>query len=1343
MSMMQWLRLFLAALLAAAAGLAHGASDVYTTPGSGSWTVPAWITPSVPITVEAWGGGGATSNPGKGGGGAGGQYARRVLTGLSGGQSISYTVGAGGAASTGAGGAGGDTVFGTNLVVAKGGAGGGAGAAAGAAGLGSAAGGVGDVVYAGGNGSAGAVSGGSCAAGGAGGGGAGSTGAGGNASGNTAGTGTANNGGNGGSGLSSSSAGNAGNAAGGGGGGGCAQSNTDRAGGVGGAGRLVITYPTGPSATTQAASGVTLNQATLNGSVTPNDAAVSVSFEYGLTTSYGSSVSATPATLPAGTTASAVSASLSGLTPGTTYHYRVVASGSAGSSYGADATFTTQPALSKTASAASAQKGDAVTFTITVNNPSSSATLSTVVTDTLPASMSYVTHVATLGTVSVAGQTVTWNLSSVPAGGSATLTLVVALNASGVQTNTVTASGLGSASASVLVLDSAVTHFRMDEPAGSWNGTAGEVLDSGTTGLHGKRLTVISPTTTNVVSPSPTIASQNPSVVGGFCNAGQFDGRAVVEVADSPLFDYTTKLSATAWVYPTAYPSSDLYSILSNDINYEFHLNPSGRLYWWWGGGARSLTSASAIPLNRWTHVAITFDSTARRQRIYINGVQDASTNWTGTLTANACPVYIGGDISTGSGCTLMTARNFRGMIDEVKLYNYELSAAEVQADMTLGRSCSGTFDHIRIEHDGSGSICSPETVTVKACLNAGCTALYTGAVTVRLSPTGWVGGDTFTFSGGIATRQLSYGTAGNVTLGVASTSPVPAGGARCFVGSTETCTMNFAAASCAFDAAEPGGAPQSRLYTKLAGVPFSVDVLALSSPTTLNTSYSGTVAVDLVDASSSSCPSGAGLTTPTSVTFTSANAGRRNVTLSYPNAARNVRVRIQAGSGAPACSSDNFAIRPQQFTVSAPVLNNTALTGNPKAVAGTAFTLEAAAGVASGYQGTTPVLDASRARDHNGAAIAAGTLSGSFGSGDGSKASGSGFKYLDVGNLQFAQDAVVDSDFTQVDQVPGDCIAASTSNTLSSGRYGCLIGSAPTGRFGRWVPSHYSFSGSLTAGCSAGGYTYMDQDALGVSLSVRAHASSGGAPSASDPVVSRYTSGYPNLAAVTVAGDNAGAPVAVTRLGSPAFPTMPNTALWSAGVFQINDTYAFGKLSSPDGPYEAFKLVVSLSDPDGAALIGSAETGTTRLRYGRLALGNAYGSELLDLPVPLQAQYWTGAGWALNALDSCTTLPAASVTLGNYLGNLSACETRIQPVGTLGFSGGRSSLTLSRPGRGNSGSVDLGVNVSTGISGRTCVGASETDAAAGNVPWLGPVQGARAAFGLYRAPIIYLRENY
>jgi hypothetical protein len=237
----------------------------------------------------------------------------------------------------------------------------------------------------------------------------------------------------------------------------------------------------------------------------------------------------------------------------------------------------------------------------------------------------------------------------------------------------------------------ALTHFRLDEAAGSWNGTAGEVIDSGPTAWHGRLLVTASPSTTNATTPSPRITGQTSGIQGDFCGAGVFDGRAVVEVAPDARLNYSTKLSATAWFYATAYPpAGSLASILSNDQNYEFHLTPSGQLFWWWNAAA--LTSTTTIPLGKWTHVAITFDSSIGRQYIYINGVQDPRVGtWQGTLAHNPCPFYIGGDVGTASSCSILTDRNFRGMIDEVKLFDFELNAAQVLATMKGGRTCATT----------------------------------------------------------------------------------------------------------------------------------------------------------------------------------------------------------------------------------------------------------------------------------------------------------------------------------------------------------------------------------------------------------------------------------------------------------------------------------------------------------------------------------------------------------------------------------------------------------------------------------------------------------------------------
>jgi hypothetical protein len=99
--------------------------------------------------------------------------------------------------------------------------------------------------------------------------------------------------------------------------------------------------PEGPAVVTQAASAVTDTGATLNATVNPNGSEVSeCKFEYGTSTAYGESVPCTPAP-SSGSSPVAVSASIAGLTPNTTYHFRIAASNETGTSEGTDETFET------------------------------------------------------------------------------------------------------------------------------------------------------------------------------------------------------------------------------------------------------------------------------------------------------------------------------------------------------------------------------------------------------------------------------------------------------------------------------------------------------------------------------------------------------------------------------------------------------------------------------------------------------------------------------------------------------------------------------------------------------------------------------------------------------------------------------------------------------------------------------------------------------------------------------------------------------------------------------------------------------------------------------------------
>ena len=97
--------------------------------------------------------------------------------------------------------------------------------------------------------------------------------------------------------------------------------------------------PAPPGATTGAATTITRTTATLNGTVDPNALPTSYRFEYGTTTAYGLQTGAKSA--GDGDAAVPADTPVEGLTPNTTYHFRIVATSSAGATNGEDKTFTT------------------------------------------------------------------------------------------------------------------------------------------------------------------------------------------------------------------------------------------------------------------------------------------------------------------------------------------------------------------------------------------------------------------------------------------------------------------------------------------------------------------------------------------------------------------------------------------------------------------------------------------------------------------------------------------------------------------------------------------------------------------------------------------------------------------------------------------------------------------------------------------------------------------------------------------------------------------------------------------------------------------------------------------
>ena len=167
--------------------------------------------------------------------------------------------------------------------------------------------------------------------------------------------------------------------------------------------------------------------------------------------------------------------------------------------------------------------------------------------------------------------------------------------------------------------------------------------------------------------------------LGRFGNALGFTGSHIVTVNDANMLDLTNGMTLEAWVYPTA-PPADWSSLVvkeqPGELVYGLYSGMPGNnrpTGWGFVSVATGVYGTSALPTNTWTHLATTFDGTTLR--LFVNGVQTATQPLSGNLRVSTGALRIGGNAVWGE--------YFRGMIDEVRIYNRALDALAIQSDMS------------------------------------------------------------------------------------------------------------------------------------------------------------------------------------------------------------------------------------------------------------------------------------------------------------------------------------------------------------------------------------------------------------------------------------------------------------------------------------------------------------------------------------------------------------------------------------------------------------------------------------------------------------------------------------
>lgn len=564
-------------------------------------------------------------------------------------------------------------------------------------------------------------------------------------------------------------------------------------------------------------------------------------------------------------------------------------------------------------------------------------------------------------------------------------------------------------------------------------------------------------------------------------------------------------------------------------------------------------------------------------------------------------------------------------------------------------------IDHFEFDLPSSALTCTPATITVRACLDSACSALYTGSVSATLTPAnsstgGWVGGNPVTFSGGTAQISLQQGVASSVSIGVTGAVPnvKPLSQTLCRIGSgslsAANCTLTYADSGFVFNipnkvAGQPATGVAFQAVKKSDTTQTCVPAFASTTKSIafwsdyISPGASNRVASLPISVNGTNVGTTSGAATTLNLSFDA--TGTSTLSVDYLDAGQMQLNAQYTGSSATAdpglvmTGSDQFVSAPAGLCLQPATTCSAGNSSCPAYVhAGDVFNLAISPRVYSSTSSTLCSNAVTPSFALNGITLGSSLIAPS--GGNNATVGTSSYNHVSAANgTNTVSQSLSEVGVFSLTATPPSYMGMSIPSTQSQ----------PVGRI---VPyNFYVSSGTMTPYCNSlqdymgrsipTSYTVLARNSLGVTT---------------QNYFGAFAPGTVSLVAGSSSADLSSRLSAAAQTG------------WVSGALSTSSgaSTMFSRGATPDGPYYPLNVGVTVTPNDtltiplsGANLLAgtascsgnctATQIGTLDMRYGRLHPTSGRSAPNAGLSLPLLLEYYNGSNWTQNLQDSCTAL--------------------------------------------------------------------------------------------------------